>query len=230
MKSSLTRNTQYHSLREHGQTSKMYILNMGIMDLFLSVIYYYSAMVCVPVKRMSGRITCMSLFIVLIGLIIPARQAQAYTLALSQKDLQTMTEIWFPYRQGTAVGDVELSSPRVILRRDSGRMGFAVAIRLEMPGQYHATGNGLIDGELDYNAERGEFYLREPRLIQLAVDGLPPSYDALVKTVINDLTQQHFPLIVVYRLEKQALGHASVLRTLKSVRVHDGKLLVELGL
>jgi hypothetical protein len=109
-------------------------------------------------------------------------------------------------------------------------MEFAVTIRIEMPGQYIATGDGVIDGELDYSAQRGEFYLRDPRLMQLAVDGLPPSYDTMVLSVINDFTLQHLPLIVVYRLDRKTIGHASVLRTLKSVRVHKGQLLVELGL
>jgi len=171
-----------------------------------------------------------SIIVVLIGLSIFSQSAQAYTLTITQKDLQTMTDAWFPVSQTTAIGDVELSSPRIVLTTGSDRIEFAVTIRIEMPGQYIATGNGVIDGELDYSAERGEFYLRDPRLMQLTVDGLPPSYDAMVLSVINDFTRQHLPLIVVYRLDNQTIGHASVLRTLKSVRVHQGKLLVELGL
>ena len=179
---------------------------------------------------MKRRITYASIFVVLIGLGIFSQRAQAYTLTMTQKDLQTMTEGWFPVNQTTVIGDVELSSPRIILPSGSDRIGFAVNIRIEMPGQYIATGNGVINGELDYSAKRGEFYLRDPRLTKLTVDGLPPSYDAMVLSVMNDLTEQHLPLIVVYRLDKQKIAHASVMRTLKSVRVYKGQLLVELGL
>jgi hypothetical protein len=167
---------------------------------------------------------------VLIGLSIFSQRAQAYTVTMTQKDLQTMTDVWFPVKQTTAIGDVELNSPKILLTSGSDRIEFAVNIRIEMPDQYIATGKGIINGELDYSAERGEFYLRDPRVKQLTVDGLPPLYDEMVLSVINDLTQQNLPLIVVYRLDKETIGHASVLRTLKSVRVHKGQLLVEIGL
>ena len=173
--------------------------------------------------------TYVTIFIILLGLTIFSQTAQAYSLTMTQKDLQTMTDVWFPVKQATAIGDVELSSPKIMLTSNSDRIKFAVNIRIEMPGEYIATGKGVIDGELDYSPERGEFYLREPHLIQLAVDGLPPLYDEMVLSIMNDLTQQ-LPLIVVYRLDKQTTGHAPLLRTLKSVRVHKGQLLVELGL
>jgi len=176
------------------------------------------------------QITHVTIITALIGLGIFSQRAQAYSLTMTQEDLQTMTEVWFPVRQPTAIGEVELSSPRIILASGSDRIEFAVTIRIEMPGQYIATGKGVIDGELDYSAKRGEFYLRDPRLMELTVDGLPPSYDAMVLSVINDFTQQHLPLIVVYRLDKQTITQASVLRTLKSVRIHKGQLLVDLGL
>ncbi len=172
----------------------------------------------------------LSLLTFLITLGIITQKAQAYTLSITQKELQAMIEIWFPVTQATAIGDVKLSSPKIRLPNDSGRINFAVNINLDMPDQYTAAGNGVIDGELDYNAERGEFYLREPRLLNLKVDGLPSSYDAIVLSVINDLARQQLPLIVVYRLDKEEIGQASVRRTLKSVRVQKGRLLMELGL
>ena len=181
-------------------------------------------------NRMMMRITCVSVVTVLIGLGFFTQRAQAYTLTMTQKDLQKMTEVWFPIRQATAIGDVKLSSPKILLTKDSDRLSFAVNIRLEMPDQYIAKGDCVIDGELDYNAERGEFYLREPRLLKLSVDGLPSSYESIVMSVISDLTQQQIPLIIVYRLDNQAIGQASVLRTLKSVHVHKGQVIVELGL
>jgi hypothetical protein len=176
------------------------------------------------------KISFVSLTTFLITLCLFTQKAQAYTLSITQKELQTMIEIWFPVTQPTAIGDVKLSSPKIRMPDDTGRINFAVNINLEMPDQYIAKGNGVIDGKLDYNAERGEFYLREPRLLKLEVDGLPSSYDAIVLSVINDLTQQQLPLIVVYRLDKEEIGQASVLRTLKSVRVQKGRLLLELGL
>jgi hypothetical protein len=171
-----------------------------------------------------------SIIAFLITLSIFTPKAHAYTMAISQKELQTMIEVWFPVKQATAIGDIKLSSPKILLPDNSGRINFAVNINLEIPGQYIAAGKGVIDGELDYNADRGEFYLREPRLLKLEVDGLPSSYDAIVLSVVNDLARQQLPLIVVYRLDKEEIVQASVLQTLKSVRVHKGQLLVELGL
>jgi len=179
---------------------------------------------------MIKRITCISVMTVLIGLGFFTENAQAYTLTMTQKELQIMIDVWFPVTQATAIGDVKLSSPKILLTNASDRLGFSVNIHLEMPDQYIAKGKGVIDGEIDYNAERGEFYIRAPRLLKLKVEGLPPSYESIVLSVINDLTQQQLPLIVVYSLDKQEIAQASVLRTLKSVRVNKGQLLMELGL
>ena len=179
---------------------------------------------------MIRRLTYVSiiLFLIAMGLLTP--KAHAYTMTITQKELQVMVEVLFPIRQSTAIGEVKLSSPIILLQGVSDRIGFAVNVALEMQDQYIAKGNGVIDGELDYNAERGEFYLRNPRLLKLKVDGLPPSYDSIVLSVINDLTQQELPLIVVYKLDKQSLAQAPILGTLKSVRVQKGRLLVEIGL
>ncbi len=156
--------------------------------------------------------------------------AAAYTLELSDKELQQAVQGHFPIVQETLFSRVTLSRPEVRLNAKSNRIGLAVSVALSVQKTLVGQGRGLIDGTLEYRAKTGEFYLRDPRLRQVRLSRVKPEYNTLVRDFLGGLTRQAFPFIVVYRLQDDDLRQRMLKASLKSVRVRGGKVLVEMGL
>lgn len=155
--------------------------------------------------------------------------AYGYTVRVGAAALQKAMEAYFPITRENALGAVTLSNPRVILRPGSRRLGLATKVSAAMPEQPPLTGNGVVDGEIAYDPVRHEFQLREPRVASLAIDGVDGPFAALVESAVEVLTQDQFPVIVLYRLDEAVLRDSPKLRMLKAVGVRDGALVLEMG-
>ena len=163
-----------------------------------------------------------------LALAVPA--ANAYTVTVGAPALQKAVEAYFPITRENALGAVTLSNPRVILRAGSRRIGLATDVKAAMPDQPPLTGNGVVDGEVAYDPVRHEFQLREPRVTSLAIDGMEGPFAAMIGSAVDAVTQDQFPVIVLYRLDEETLRQAPQLRMLKAIGVRDGALVLELGM
>jgi hypothetical protein len=170
------------------------------------------------------------LFFAVTSVALAAPSADAYTVTVGAPALQKAVEAYFPITRENAIGAVTLSNPRVILRPGSRRIGLATNVKAAMPDQPPLTGNGVVDGEIAYDPVRHEFQLRQPRVSSLAIDGMEGPFGALIGSAVDALTQDQFPVIVLYRLDQETLRQVPQLRMLKAIGVRDGALVLELGL
>lgn len=162
-----------------------------------------------------------------IALLLPA-PAWAYVVEMTQEQLQVMLAKGFPLKREVAFATLTFDQPRLVLEQGSNRLGLALTLLAEMPGQRPARGSGMIDGELEYHADTGEFHLRNPSVKSLSFDGLAPQYNALLQGVVAEYAAQTLPIVVLYRLDESEMRQAMARRMLKSVQVKDGKVLAEL--
>ena len=165
-------------------------------------------------------------YLLVIFLLLPATLL-ADTLEISQRNLQTIAEQQFPISRETPFALVKFSNPQVILKEGSDRLGISLDISAEFPGQLSTSGQGQIDGELEYRADKGEFHLREPKMSALSLQGIAPEYNAMLQSLISEFARQSLPIIAVYRLDENQAQQAMIKRMLKSATVRNGKLLVE---
>lgn len=156
--------------------------------------------------------------------------ASAYHVELTQDQLQERVAKRFPHQQETALGIVTLSDPRVVLTPDSPRIGLEVTIKVETVGAVAGSGRGLLDGEIEYRPEAGEFYLRDPRLPALSFDGVPPEYGKVVQAIADAALRQALPVVMIHRLDLQDTRQNFAKSMLRSVTVNGGKLILEMDL
>lgn len=168
----------------------------------------------------------------LVGLasLLAAPPAHAYTVSLTAADIEAMVRPHFPQVHTGPLGTVTLSDPRVILRSGSDRLGLGLDVAGEMAGGLATHGQAVVEGEVAYDPARGEFHLREPRVTHLVVEGLPDPYAGFVASTVSAIARQEAPLIVLFKVPADDLAGAATLRVLKSARVKDGKLVLELGM
>ena len=165
-------------------------------------------------------------YVLILGLL--ATPVHAYTVEMSQTELQAMVEQGFPIRQQTPFATTVLSQPKITIPANSQRLRLSVAITAVFPNNITSKGRAEIEGELDYDATKGEFHLREPSVTALYFDNLPQQYRELLTTVIGALARQTLPIIVIYRLDEKDLRQSMAKRVLKDVKVRNGKLIAEL--
>jgi len=93
-------------------------------------------------------------------------------------------------------------------------------------------------GEVTYDAAQGAFFLRAPRRVTLSnvragVDGpavpLPALVDELVRRLVPGLVDQVLEALPVYVLNESKPDEKRVRERLKTVRVRDGALVIELN-
>jgi hypothetical protein len=164
-----------------------------------------------------------------LAVLLAAVPAHAYTVRLTAAELQAAVRPYFPQAQTGVLGTVTVSHPRVILRAGSDRIGLGCQVAGELLGGLTAQGEAVVEGEVAYDPERGEFHLREPVVTQLEVDGLPDPFTGFVADAVSAVALRQVPVIVLFRVPREDLAGAATLRVLKSARVRNGALELELG-
>lgn len=120
----------------------------------------------------------MALFLALFCItLLSSCQMPTYTKSFTQDEIQQKVEEKFPVQKEKIVFKVvkiiiELSNPEVYflpIEEQKDRMGVDVDLSVDLPGLPPFTVETSIDGEIDYNGEKGEIYFRDPQVNQLGL-------------------------------------------------------------
>jgi len=168
-------------------------------------------------------------FITLFLFLVQSTAATAYTVELTRGEVQEVVSSYFPVKHITPFVMLTAHDPEVSLEQKTGRVGLEFSVLANVPGILTGEGRGLIDGDLEYRNKTGEFYLRDPKIKSLKLYDMPPEITATVKLALQQLMKQSLPLIIVYKLQDNDLRQRMAKSVLSSVRVREGKLLLELS-
>jgi len=158
-----------------------------------------------------------------------AADAANLVLTLSRADLQRRVEQLFPIRREDALVSVILSDPRVMLHDGSERIGLRLRIGVTA-ARSSATGSVGVDGVLRFLSSSGEFYLDDASVEELSVDSVPPLYLDEIRQLADGLVRDLLEERPIYVLSQRRGSQDLLGSELKSVKVRDGRLVVELAL
>lgn len=157
-----------------------------------------------------------------------ADPALALTVPIPEKALQARIGEQFPLTRRMPLGiDVELANPVVRLAGQDGRIGLALDAAVGLPNQAALSGRADVSGLVRFDPAQGRFLLDDPRLESLQVPGVPPSYAALVQATVNAAAASLLRSLPLYTLGTGSFAESYAKRHLKSVRVKDGRLLLD---
>jgi hypothetical protein len=157
-------------------------------------------------------------------------KAHPVTLTMGRDEIQRRLEAKFPVEQQVFVSTVTLEQPRVILREGSDRIGIDLRIRVRAPLLPEYGGQVAVTGKLVYRREETAFFLREPVLEDLVIDGLRAEHAELVRKPAETAASAALETIPVYRLEGRDLEEVGARSLLETVVVRDGKLCATLAI
>jgi hypothetical protein len=171
-----------------------------------------------------------SLFLSLyfVGLLLHA-PAQAYTLELTEQEILEKISARMPIEKNKKFFSVIMQNPDINLQKKSDQFGFKIDIILHSKIGLSAQGSAYMEGELAYDDTLGEFYLINSRIQTMEIKNTPEKYQQKVLNIANYMAEHHFSKILLYRLKDEDLKQQLVKSTLKSAKINNGKLELELS-
>ncbi len=167
---------------------------------------------------------------VFLGLVLsPLLLANSFTMELSEAQLQQTIASVMPLENTKFFVTVNLADPKIELQAGSDEISISSRVSARIPGDLQGSGFGRISGKIHYDAQQGAFYLQQPRLREFHIDNLPAAYAAEVRDIAQSILQSTLVDQPVYTLNDANLKERLTRASLKSVKVKDGKLLVELA-
>jgi hypothetical protein len=156
--------------------------------------------------------------------------AHFYTFSIPLSQLQHKVSRQFPIEKTNYWLTVRLLDPVVRLDEEANRIGVELTIRLHTLGDLTFQWRGLVDGRLEYHRETSGFYLLNPNLRRLHLDGAPSHYQSITRTVTGLLLDKVFATTPIYQLDTTKFRHSLAKLLLKSMTIKKDKILIELGL
>jgi hypothetical protein len=144
--------------------------------------------------------------------------------------IQSLIEQKFPVQMEQYWLTLALCNPLVKLDESANKIGIELTLRLTAPGNICSEWRGLVEGRLDYNREKGEFYFLEPVLQLADIQGFFGKYQNLILSMAGILLTGIFATTPVYKLNQEDYKQVLTRLLLKSVTVQKDQLLIELSL
>lgn len=147
-----------------------------------------------------------------------------YTLELSQEQIQQAVQARMPVKVQQMFSTLTLSNPTVILQENSDRLGVETDLLFNIGGAATGKGRGLIDGNIVFVREKGEFHLTDPQIRSLKIDGVSPQLQEPIRQLADSAAKQALAAKPIYTLDDADLKQKLAKAVLKSVAVQGGKL------
>ncbi len=154
----------------------------------------------------------------------------SFTVSLSREDLQEQIDQRFPVSRRAGLIDVTFSDPRVNLVTGSDRIGLALKLASRLPFVGSLDGHLEVSGLIAYNQETRQVFFHEPRIDLIEIDGVDPKTVGATQNAVQAVARAVLSGVPVYTLEQRTLKEAAMQYLLKSVRVRDGTLILEMAL
>ena len=145
-------------------------------------------------------------------------------LDIGQAELQARIAPRFPVQQcKILIACLDLSNPVVGLKEGDDRIGFTADVKVTL-GTRERTGRIGIAGRPRYAPEGGQLFLDELQITTLELAGFPEEYAELVKARGAVAARQALQSQPVYTLDANTAKGALARRTVRDVKVVNGKL------
>ena len=170
--------------------------------------------------------------VVLIWLAVQAVYAKDMNLiiTLDRTDLQRRIDRLFPITREDELVTVHLRHPQVILTEGSDRIGLRLQLNATAASRFSVSGLARLDGVLRFMNQSGEFYLDDASVEELQLENVPPLYQQQIRQLADGVVRDLLQIRPIYVLGQMGESKRIMGSDIKSVLVHDGKLIIELAL
>lgn len=173
-----------------------------------------------------GRILLAQILIVLLTSIMSNTAYASFEVEITQQQMQAMAEKQFPIHKITLLANITISNPQLSLVEK--RLALQVDVLAKFPNQTQSQGSAKIDGALGYLANKGEFLIMQPNLVDLTINGLNSQGNKLLKGILSQQLVEQIKHVVIYRLDDKRFRDRMAKKNLKSIQIRDGVLYADM--
>ncbi|VAW61508.1 hypothetical protein MNBD_GAMMA11-2537 [hydrothermal vent metagenome] len=167
--------------------------------------------------------------VIFMMLLSQTAMAFSYTLEISEKELQEKVSKMMPLEKKKYFVTVILSEPVIDLTGGNNEIGIFSHVKIIAPGSIEGAGKVKITGSLRYDSKTGSFFFKHPEIVSLEVNDVPEKYMPNIKKIAQSAVSKILATRPVYKLKDDNLKQKLAKSVLKSIKVENKKLLVELA-
>ena len=158
---------------------------------------------------------------------------QEYVFRFTEAQLQQRLEESLPItRSYLLIFQVTLDNPRVLLTDGSNRVraGLDIVLNATIGGESRPLGGTIdVEGGIKYVPAQGQFFLTDPAIERLELQGVPPKYADSARAAMTKAIAEYYSTHPIYSLKATDVNQAAARLMLKDVIVERQTLVLTLG-
>ena len=166
----------------------------------------------------------------LILLLVCSQNLYAFTLELTEEELQEKIESKFPLEKKGILLKVILKDPKSYLETDSNKLNLTISVIAGASEKVGAPGTLQVRGRLEYRPESASIFFTEPEVLSIKIADLSVPKTTYTYSIISGLIEKRLANKAVYRFPEDTLKGKLVRSTLKQIYVKDKTLILEFAL
>lgn len=158
---------------------------------------------------------------------------QDYQLRISAEQIKEKLSERLPLTKSyLVIFQLTLDHPRVVLEPGSNRIAIGLDATLMTQGNAAKSLSGTIDvsSGIKYIAQEGAFFLTEPRIDKIDIQGLSGKYMTKLHMFLEGVMAEYYQTHPVYKLNASETKQATARRVLKDIVVDGREVVIKLGL
>ena len=157
-----------------------------------------------------------------------------YVVRISESEIQEKLQEKLPLMKTYYfIIQVTLDNPRVHLENGSNRVGAGldVVFNITLNKNPKPLGGTVdVSGGILYSAEKGQFFLTNPVIENLEVQGIPQDYTDKANKALTKALAEYYEKHPIYTLRATDAKQAAARMVLKDVIIENRELVVTLGI
>jgi Protein of unknown function (DUF1439) len=159
---------------------------------------------------------------------------KTYEVRLTEAELRDKIESHFPITKSyLLLFEVTLQPPRIALHDGSERvaLGIDAVLNVYVDKEKRPLGGGIdVESAIRYESGTGQFFLTDPEITHLDVQGIPEKYVTKVREFMRTELGKQFARYPVYTLHFDNAKTATARLILRRVQIDHGVLVLTLGI
>ena len=157
-----------------------------------------------------------------------------YTITLTESQLQEKLAEKLPLTKTYFfIFQVTLENPRVFLTNGRKRVdvGLDVNLNININKEPKPLGGSIdVSGGVLYVAEKGQFFLTDPVVEKIKVQGIPEHYSDKANIALSKALSNYYAEHPIYTLKSTDIKQAATKLILKDVYIYHKELVIILGI
>jgi len=169
------------------------------------------------------------LLIALVAFLSFKADALSYTKVFTEPELQQKLDKLMPVEKKKFFVTVVVANPQLSLASSDDRLTLKVDIKASLLGGVKGNGAATVNSGIRYDNQLGAFYLNEPKLIALELNGAPTNIQPKIQKLVQKLVANALVKKPIFTFDESDMKHKLAKSSIKEIRIEDKQLLVELS-